>query len=182
MRPTRRGIIFAHVSRAFARLFVSWCPCHFTQFTAPDRSGPSRRNGLVWLSDHPVAPRTTVGSSRSAEPGSRPGHLADSNLYRVRTIVGSPCGTMPKPSSIYSATPNLTRTRTLLRRLTWVPPPRHHPEAIARRPKTKNRLELQLFCDWRLLWAPPIADRGAKAQVIGCSAAYFRFRGIERSP
>lgn len=146
MRPTRRGIIFAHVSRAFARLFVSWLrPCHFTQFTAPDRSGPSRRNGLVWLSDHPVAPRTTVGSSRSAEPGSRPGHLADPNLDRVRTIVGSPCGTMPKPSSIYSATPNLTRTRTLLRRLTWVPPPRHRPEAIARRPKTKNRLELQLF-------------------------------------
>lgn len=84
---------------------------------------------------------------RSAEPGSRPGHLADTNLDRVRTIVGSPCGTMPKPSSIYSATPNLTRTRTLLRRLTWVPLPRHRPEAIARRPKTKNRLELQLFCD-----------------------------------
>ena len=130
MRPTRRGIIFAHVSRAFARLFVSWCPCHFTQFTAPDRSGPSRRNGLVWLSDHPVAPRTTVGSSRSAEPGSRPGHLADSNLYRVRTIVGSPCGTMPKPSSIYSATPNLTRTRTLLRRLTWVPRPDTTPKPL----------------------------------------------------
>lgn len=38
-------------------------------------------------------------------------------------IVGSPRGTMPKPSSIYSATPNLTRTRTLLQRLIWVPPP-----------------------------------------------------------
>lgn len=95
-------------------------PCHFTQFTAPDRFGSSRRNGLVQPSDHPVAPRTTVGSPR---------------------------GTMPKPSSIYSATPNLTCTRTLLRRLTWVPLPRHRPEAIARRPKAKNRLELQLFCD-----------------------------------
>lgn len=117
----KEGIIFAHVSRAFARLFVSWLrPCHFTQFTAPDRFGSSRRNGLVQPSDHPVAPRTTVGSPR---------------------------GTMPKPSSIYSATPNLTCTRTLLRRLTWVPLPRHRPEAIARRPKTKNRLELQLFCD-----------------------------------
>lgn len=84
---------------------------------------------------------------RSAGPGSRPGHLADPNLDRVRTIVGSPRGTMRKPSSIYSATPNLTRTRTLLWRLTWVPLPRHRPEAIARRPKTKNRLELQLFCD-----------------------------------
>ncbi len=109
--------------------------------------GSSRRNGLVQPSDHPVAPRTTVGSSRSAEPGSRPGHLAGPNLDRVRTIIGSPRGTMPKPSSIYSATPNLTCTRTLLRRLTWVPLPRHRPEAIARRPKTKNRLELQLFCD-----------------------------------
>lgn len=117
----KEGIIFAHVSRAFARLFVSWLrPCHFTQFTAPDRFGSSRRNGLVQPSDHPVAPRTTVGSPR---------------------------GTMPKPSSIYSATPYLTCTRTLLRRLTWVPLPRHRPEAIARRPKTKNRLELQLFCD-----------------------------------
>lgn len=144
----KEGIIFAHVSRAFARLFVSWLRSyHFTQFIAPDRFGSSRRNGLVQPSDHPVAPRTTVGSSRSAEPGSRPGHLADSNLYRVRTITGSPRGTMPKPSSIYSATPNLTCTRTLLRRLTWVPLPRHRPEAIARRPKTKNRLELQLFCD-----------------------------------
>lgn len=74
-------------------------------------------------------------------------HPAAPNLDRVRTIVGSPRGTMPKPSSIYSATANLTRTRTLLRRLTWVPPPRHRPEAIAGRPKTKNRLELQLFCD-----------------------------------
>lgn len=144
----KEGHHFRSCKPGFARLFVSWLrPCHFTQFTAPDRSGSSRRNGLVWLSDHPVAPRTTVGSSRSAEPGSRPGHLADSNLDRVRTIVGSPRGTMPKPSSIYSATPNLTRTRTLLRRLTWVPPPRHRPEAIARRPKTKNRLELQLFRD-----------------------------------
>ena len=107
---------------------------------------PVHRARPVWI----ISKKRTcaaIGSSRSAEPGSRPGHLADSNLYRVRTIVGSPCGTMPKPSSIYSATPNLTRTRTLLRRLTWVPPPRHRPEAIARRPKTKNRLELQLFCD-----------------------------------
>ena len=87
--------------------------------------------------DYPAAPNL----------GLRPDHPADPNLDRVRTIVGSPRGTMPKPSSIYSATPNLTRARTLLQRLTWVPLPRHRPEAIARRPKTKNRLELQLFCD-----------------------------------
>ena len=87
--------------------------------------------------DYPAAPNL----------GLRPDHPADPNLDRVRTIIGSPRGTMPKPSSIYSATPNLTRTRTLLRRLTWVPLPRYRPEAIARRPKTKNRLELQLFCD-----------------------------------
>lgn len=126
--------------------FVSWLrPCHFTQFTAPDRSGSSRRNGLVQPSDHPVAPRTTVGSSRRSEPGSRPDHHRITSRYHAQTVVGLPRDTMPKPSSIYSATPNLTRTRTLLRRLTWVPLPRHRPEAIARRPKTKNRLELQLF-------------------------------------
>lgn len=85
--------------------------------------------------DYPAAPNL----------GLRPGHLADSNLDRVRTIVGSPRGTMLKPSPIYSATPNLTRTRTLLQRLTWVPLPRHRPEAIARRPKTKNRLECNFF-------------------------------------
>ena len=61
-----------------------------------------------------VAPR----SSRRSEPD------------RVRTIVGSPRGTMPKPSSIYSATPNSTRTRTLLQRLTWVPPPRYRPKSL----------------------------------------------------
>lgn len=117
---------------------------------------PVHRARPVWIISQKrtcVAIRPFRGASdhrriiRSAEPGSRPDHLADPNLDRVRTIVGSPRGTMPKPSSIYSATPNLTRTRTLLRRLTWVPPPRHRPEAIARRPKTKNRLELQLFCD-----------------------------------
>lgn len=46
-------------------------------------------------SDHPAAPNL----------GLRPDHPADTNLDRVRTIVGSPRGTMPKPSSIYSATP-----------------------------------------------------------------------------
>lgn len=90
-----------------------------------------------------IAPR----SSRRSEPGSRPDHHRITSRYHAQTVVGLPRGTMPKPSSIYSATPNLTRTRTLLRRLTWVPLPRHRPEAIARRPKTKNRLELQLFCD-----------------------------------
>lgn len=97
--------------------------------TIPWRLGPP--------SDHPAAPNL----------GLRPDYPVAPNLDRVRTIVGSPRGTMPKPSSIYSATPNLTRTRTRLRRLTWVPPPRHRPETIAGRPKTKNRLELQLFCD-----------------------------------
>lgn len=117
----KEGYHFRSCKPGFSRLFVSWLrPCHFTQFTAPDWSGSSRKNGLVQPSDHPVAPRT---------------------------IVGSPRGTMRKPSSIYSAAPNLTSTRTLLQRLTWVPLPRHRPEAIARRPKTKNRLELQLFCD-----------------------------------
>lgn len=71
-----------------------------------------------------------AGLSRSAEPGLRPGHLADPNLDRVRTIVGSPRGTMRKPSSIYSAAPNLTSTRTLLQRLTWVPPPRYRPKPL----------------------------------------------------
>lgn len=70
--------------------------------------------------DYPAAPNL----------GLRPDHPADPNLDRVRTIVGSPRGTMPKPSSIYSATPNLTRTRTLLRRLTWVPRPDTAPKPL----------------------------------------------------
>ena len=69
---------------------------------------------------------------------------------------------MPKPSSIYSATPNLTRTRTLLRRLTWVPLPRHRPEAIARRPKTKKLHKWRDFC---FCEAPIVATRQIPQRV-----------------
>ena len=38
--------------------------------------------------------------------------------------------------------------------------------SYSKSPETKNRSELQLFCDWQLLRAPPIANRGTKTQVI----------------
>lgn len=43
-------------------------------------------------------------------------HLADPNLDRVRTIIGSPRGTMPKPSSDYLATPCPNRRRFIPQR------------------------------------------------------------------
>lgn len=53
---------------------------------------------------------------------------------------------------------------------------------IAMRLKTEIRLGLQLFCDCGLSWTPLIANHGAKAQVIGRTAAYFRLEGAEKSP
>lgn len=98
------------------------------------------RARLVWIISQKrtcAAIRSFRGASGSrriipqrAEPGLRPDYPADSNLDCVRTIVGSPRGTTRKPSSIYSAAPNLTRTRTLLQRLTWVPPPRYRPKPL----------------------------------------------------
>ena len=91
-------------------------------------------------------------SSRSAAPRPSPNHPATS-------------------TPDHPAAPDLGRTI-----------PRHYPEPFAGRLKTEKRLGLQLFCDWGLSWTPPIADRDAKAQIIGCAAAYFRFRGAEKSP
>lgn len=62
--------------------------------------------------------------------GQPPDYPAAPNLGCAQIIVGSPRGTMRKPSSIYSATPNLTRTRTLLRRLTWVSRPDTAPKPL----------------------------------------------------
>ena len=101
--------------------------------------------------DYPAAPNL----------GLRPDHPADPNLDRVRTIIGSPRGTMPKPSSIYSATPNLTRTRTLLRRLTWVPPPRSHCE------ETENKKSARIATFLRLAIVMGSSDRGSRCKSAG---------------
>lgn len=78
-------------------------------------------------------------------------------------IVGSPRGTMPKPSSIYSATPNLTRTRTLLRRLTWVPRPyaRSHCE------ETENKKPARIATFLRLAIVMGSSDRGSRCKSAG---------------
>lgn len=78
-----------------------------------------------------VAPR----SSRRSELGSRSDHRWITSRYHVQTVVDSFRNAKFDPHSNPLAAPNLGS------------PPRHRPEAIARRPKTKNRLELQLLCD-----------------------------------
>lgn len=95
--------------------------------TIPWRLGPP--------SDHPqrrtwIAPR----SSCRSEPGSRPDHRWITSRYHAQTVVDLFRNAKFDPHSNPLAAPNLGS-----------PPPRHRPEAIARRPKTKNRLELQLF-------------------------------------
>lgn len=77
----------------------------------------------------------TPRSSRRSEPGSRPDHRRITSRYHAQTVVD-----LFRNAKFDSHSNPLAR-------LTWVPLPRHRPEAIARRPKTKNRLELQLFCD-----------------------------------
>lgn len=87
-------------------------------------------------SDHPAAPnldraqiilqiRTWIASGPSLD------HL----VVPCQTVVDLFRNAKFDPHSNPLAAPNLGS------------PPRHRPEAIARRPKTKNRLELQLFCD-----------------------------------
>ena len=78
-----------------------------------------------------IAPR----SSCRSEPGSRPDHRWITSWYHAQTVVDLFRNAKFDPHSNPLAAPNLGS------------PPRHRPEAIARRPKTKNRLELQLFCD-----------------------------------
>ena len=151
MRPTRRGIIFAHVSRAFARLFVSWLrPCHFTQFTATDRSGPSRRNGPVWLSDHPVAPRTTVGSSLRSEPGSRPDHHRITSRYHAQTVVDLFRNAKFDPHSNPLAAPNLGSPAPI--------PPRSHCE------ETENKKSARIATFLRLAIVMGSSDRGSRCK------------------
>lgn len=153
MRPTRRGVIFAHVSRAFARLFVSWLrPCHFTQFTAPDRSGPSRRNGLVWLSGT-AAPRTTVGSSRSAEPGSRPDHHRITLRYHAQTVVGLFRNAKFDPHSNPLAAPNLGSPAPT--------PPRSHCE------EAENKKSARIATFLRLAIVMGSSDRGSRCKSAG---------------
>ena len=60
--------------------------------------------------------------------------------------------------------------------------PRLHPDHLATPDLRHSRTISQLFCDCGLSWAPLIADHGAKAQVIGRTAAYFRLEGAEKSP
>lgn len=83
----------------------------------------------------------------------------------------------------HPAASDLGRARTILQRRTWAA---QSPDTTLNPlwgiPKTEKRLGLQLFCDWGLSWTPPIADLDAKAQIISCTAAYFRFRGAEKSP
>ena len=50
-------------------------------------------------------------------------------------------------------------------------------QSYSKSPETKNRSELQLFCDWQLLRAPPIANRGTKTQVICRVKAPFSLCG-----
>ena len=154
MRPTRRGIIFAHVSRAFARLFVSWLrPYHFTQFIAPDRSGSSRRNGLVQPSDHPVAPRTTVGSSRSAEPGSRPDHHRITSRYHAQTVVDLFRNAKFDLHSNPLAAPNLGSPAPT--------PPRSRCE------ETKNKKSARIATFLRLAIVMGSSDRGSRCKSAG---------------
>ena len=78
-----------------------------------------------------IAPR----SSRRFELVSRPYHRRITLRYHAQTVVDLFRNAKFDPHSNPLAAPNLGS------------PPRHRPEAIARRLKTKNRLELQLFCD-----------------------------------
>lgn len=83
----------------------------------------------------------------------------------------------------HPAASDLGRARTILQRRTWAAQsPDTTLNPLRGIPKTEKRLGLQLFCDWGLSWTPPIADLDAKAQIISCTAAYFRFRGAEKSP
>ena len=67
-----------------------------------------------------------LGFIPQRESGPHPGHPAIWACVipqrRARIVVGQSCSTAPKPSSIYSAAPNLTRTWTILQRWTWVAP------------------------------------------------------------
>lgn len=166
MRPTRRGIIFAHVSRAFARLFVSWLrPYHFTQFIAPDRFGSSRRNGLVQPSDHPVAPRAAAGLSRSAEPGvaprssrrsepgSRPDHRWITSRYHAQTVVDLFRNAKFDPHSNPLAAPNLGSPAPTS--------PRSHCE------ETENKKSARIATFLRLAIVMGSSDRGSRCKSAG---------------
>lgn len=75
------------------------------------------------------------GSSRRSELGSRSDHRRITSRYHVQTVVDLFRSAKFDPHSNPLAAPNLGSPAPI------------PPEAIARRLKTKNRLELQLFCD-----------------------------------
>ena len=52
------------------------------------------------------------------------------------------------------------------------------PRGPPRNPETKNRSELQLFCDWQLLRAPNRESQHKNAAKM----AYFKPEGTEKSP
>ena len=166
MRPTRRGIIFAHVSRAFARLFcfmVTSVPFH-----------PVHRARPVWIisqkrtcaairsfrgaSDHRriipqrrtwIAPRL----SRSAEPGSRPDHRRITSRYHAQTVVDLFDNAKFDPHSNPLAAPNLGSPAPT--------PPRSHCE------ETENKKSDRIATFLRLAIVMGSSDRGSRCKSAG---------------
>lgn len=132
----------------------------------------------------------TVGSSRSALGGRRV-----VPQRRVWSAVGSPRSAEPEPSrSDHPAVSNLHRARVIPQRITFAasrssrsadsrsPRPRHRPEVVAGRLKTKKTARIATFLRLRIVMDSPDRKSRCKRQVIDCSAAYFRFEGTEKSP
>ena len=150
----KEGHHFRSCKPGFPRLFVSWLrPCHFTQFTAPDWSGSSRKNGLVQPSDHPVAPRTTVGSSRRSELGSRSDHRRITSRYHAQTVVDLFRSAKFDQHSNPLAAPNLGSPAPA--------PPRSHCE------ETKNKKSARIATFLRLAIVMGSSDRGSRCKSAG---------------
>lgn len=168
MRPTRRGIIFAHASQAFA-----WLLFYDRIRVALPRALRLSHRVRSFLVISQQRAWATVGSSRSALGGRRV-----VPQRRVWSAVGSSRNAEPEPSrSDHPAVSNLHRARVIPQRRIFAasrssrsadsrsPRPRHRPEVVAGRLKTKKTARIATFLRLGIVMDPP--DRKSRCKSAG---------------